>query len=394
MLYICMEIKIWSPGEQEKTVSHTQGPWIYYSNGQRCLDVQCGNISYILGYQNNEITTAVADNPVNFLRGNTGETSADNNKLVDMICQLGQWAALTWAVSGSDAVEAAIAMNDNYWENRGLHKHKILSFAGSYHGTTMLAKHLRGQYSYLNRSVLVQSPSWQYQYQQYGQEKLTLMRIEKALTENPDIGCLIMETVSWALHLAPHSLEYWQSLRAMCTEHDVLMIVDDIAFCWGTNGTMFGYEPYGIQPDICTIGKSLTNGYSPLGAACCNEKVLKQLNTQLWSHGHTWQPNMSGVAAALVATQQIKNLLPQTTEIHQRLKDIASELDINWRGANTFMAFDFDRLITFEELYRVANFSASLPGDKSVKVFAPLIADDEYFNALRTGLQRLSIKPV
>ena len=58
------------------------------------------------------------------------------------------------------------------------------------------------------------------------------------------------------------------------------------------------------------------------------------------------------------------------------------------------MAFDFDRVISFEELIRVANFSASIPGDKSVKVFAPLIADDEYFDALRSGLQRLSKKPV
>ena len=393
MLNIGMEIKFWSPGEREKTVTHTQGSWIHYSNGQRCLDVQCGNMAYILGYQNNEIITAVADNPVNFIRGNSGETSADNSKLVQWICELGNWAALTWAVSGSDAVEAAMAMNDTYWQTRGLNKHKILSFAGSYHGTTMLAKHLRGQYGYLNRSVLVPSPSWQYQYQQNGQEKLTLMRIQKTLTENPDIGCLIMETVSWAMHLAPHSTEYWQSLRSICTEHDVLMIVDDVAFCWGTNGTMFGYEPYGIQPDICTIGKSLTNGYSPLGAACCNEKVFRQLDTQNWSHGHTWQPNMSGVVAAISATQQIQNLLPQATKIHQKLTDIATELDLNWRGAGTFMAFDFDRAISLSDINN-AGFAASLPGDKSVKVFAPLIADDEYFDALRSGLQRLSKKPV
>ena len=217
LIYNSMEIKFWSPGEREKTVTHTQGSWIHYSNGQRCLDVQCGNMAYILGYQNNEIATVVANNPVNFIRGNTGETSADNNKLVKLICKLGQWAALTWAVSGSDAVEAAMAMNDTYWQTRGLKKHKILSFAGSYHGTTMLAKHLRGQYEYLNRSVLVPSPSWQYQYQQHGQEKLTLTRIQKTLRENPDIGCLIMETVSWAQHMAPHSTEYWQSLRNICT---------------------------------------------------------------------------------------------------------------------------------------------------------------------------------
>jgi hypothetical protein len=103
---------------------------------------------------------------------------------------------------------------------------------------------------------------------------------------------------------------------------------------------------------------------------------------------------MSGVAAALSATQQIQTLLPRATTIHQKLADIAAELDLNCRGANTFMSFDFDRLITFEELHRVAKFSAALWGDNSVKVFAPLTADDEYFDALRAGLQRLSTKPV
>jgi adenosylmethionine-8-amino-7-oxononanoate aminotransferase len=389
-----MELKVFSPGEQEKIVTSTQGSWVTYANDTQYLDIQCGNMAYILGYNNPEIVNAVANNPVNFIRGNTGETSVDNSKLVQWICELGNWSALTWAVSGSDAVEAAMAMNDTYWQTRGLNKHKILSFAGSYHGTTMLAKHLRGQYSYLNRAVLVPSPDWQYQYQQYGQEKLTLARVRKTLKENPDIGCLIMETVSWAMTMAPHSTEYWQGLRDICTEHDVLMIVDDVAFCWGTNGTMFGYEPYGIQPDICTIGKSLTNGYSPLGAACCNSLVYEQLDIQNWAHGHTWQPNMSGVVAALSATQQIQQLLPRATDIHQELLSIAKELDLNWRGSNTYMAFDLGRDVTFEELGSVAKFSAGLWGGSAVKVFAPLTADQHYFQTLKTGLQLLTMNPV
>ena len=75
------------------------------------------------------------------------------------------------------------------------------------------------------------------------------------------------------------------------------------------------------------------------------------------------------------------------------MTDIATELDLNWRGAGTFMAFDFDRAISLSDINNVG-FAASLPGDKSVKVFAPLIADDEYFDALRSGLHRLSKKPV
>ena len=388
-----MEIKYWSPGEQEKTVTRTHGYWVEYSNGETHVDIQCGNMAYILGYGNHAIADAVSSNSINFIRGNTGETAEPNDTLVHEICKSGNWAAVTWAVSGSDAVEAAIAMNDSYWAARGESRDKILSFSMSYHGTTMLAKHLRGEYPGLGRAVLIDSPNWQYTYQQHGQEQLTLNKIRAQLKQHTDIGCVLLETVSWAVTMAPYSTKFWQDLRAICTENNVLMIVDDVAFCWGTNGTLFGYEPYGIQPDICAIGKSLTGGYSPLGAAVCTEAVRSTLNIQSWAHGHTWQPNMAGVAAALSATQQIRLLLPHVPEIESRLQAIADELDLNSRGANTYRTYDFDREISLSDLNNVG-FAASLPGFNSVKVFAPLTADDQYFDQLKTGLQRLSIKPV
>ena len=383
-----MEIKYWSPGEQEKTVKRTHGYLVEYSNGETHLDIQCGNMAYILGYGNQPIADAVASNEINFIRGNTGETAEPNDQLVREICESGNWSAVTWAVSGSDAVEAAIAMNDSYWAARGQSRDKILSFSMSYHGTTMLAKHLRGEYPGLGRSVLVDSPNWQYAYQQHGQEQLTLNKIQEQLKQHPDIGCVIVETVSWAVTMAPYSTKFWQDLRTICTENNVLMVVDDVAFCWGTNGTMFGYAPYGIQPDICAIGKSLTGGYSPLGAAVCTEELRSTLNIQSWNHGHTWQPNMSGVAAALSAAQQIQSLLPRVPEIERRLKTIADELDLNSRGANTYITYDFDREIPLSDINDVG-FAASLPGYNSVKVFAPLIADDQYFDRLKDGLQRL-----
>lgn len=388
-----MEIKYWSPGEQEKTVTRTHGYWVDYSNGQRHLDIQCGNMAYILGYSNQLIADAVSANSVNFIRGNTGETADANDQLVREICESGNWAAVTWAVSGSDAVEAAVAMNDSYWSARGESRDKILSFSMSYHGTTMLAKHLRGEYPGLGRAVLVDSPNWQYAYQQLGQEQLTLNKIRAQLKQHPDIGCVLLETVSWAVTMAPYSIKFWQDLRAICTENNVLMVLDDVAFCWGTNGTMFGYEPYGIQPDICAIGKSFTGGYSPLGAAVCTEAVRSTLNLQSWMHGHTWQPNMAGVAAALSATTQIRALLHRVPEIERRLQAIAEELDLNCRGANVYITYDFDQEVSLSDLSDVG-FAASLPGFNSVKVFAPLIADDQYFDTLKAGLQRLSKKPV
>jgi hypothetical protein len=99
---------------------------------------------------------------------------------------------------------------------------------------------------------------------------------------------------------------------------------------------------------------------------------------------------MAGVAAALSATQQIRSLLPRVPEIERRLQAIADELDLNSRGANTYRTYDFDQEISLLDINNVG-FAASLPGNNSVKVFAPLTADDQYFDQLRAGLQRLSM---
>lgn len=389
MLYIGMELKYWSPGEQEKIVIDTKSYWVEYSSGEKCLDIQCGNMAFILGYGHPSLQDAMMNNPVNFVRGNSGETSQANAKLVNDICQQGNWRMLTWAVSGSDAVEAAVAMNDSYWANQDLERPYVLSFDNSYHGTTMLAKHLRGEYPNLGRAITVPSPQWQYAYQQVGQEQLTLSMIKKHLSTNTKIGALIMETVSWSTTMAPYSLNFWQTVRQLCDQHNVLFILDDVAFCWGTNGSMFGYESYLVQPDICAIGKSLTGGYSPLGAALCNQKVAQHLNEQSWNHGHTWQPNMQGVAAAIKSTELVTGLLGYARQINQELQSIADDLNLNCRGAATYMAYDFDTDVSLSELYSVGKFAASLPGGHSVKVFAPLIADAQYFDKLHQGLKNL-----
>lgn len=384
------ELKQWSVGETNKTVVKTQGYWVEYSNGERHLDIQCGNAAYVLGYNDADIMFAMNQNLIGFLRGNTGESAEANDKLVNLICEQGNWDALAWAVSGSDAVEAAIAMNDTYWMNRKYYnKTKIISFSPGYHGTTMLAKHLRGEYPYLNRAEVIRAPSWRNYENQRAEEDRVLTQVKHKLESEADsIGCLIMETIPWMGDISPYSKQWWVTIRELCDLHNILMIVDDVAVCWGKNGTLFGWQPYGVQPDISSLGKSLTGGYSPLGAAVCNKKVNTIISSKSWEHGHTWAPNMQGVCASLAVTEKIVSLLPNVKNIHEKLKAIATEFGLPYRGENLFMCYDTPRTITLAEL-SIARMAATIPGELCVKVIAPLIADDEYFYELRTRLKTL-----
>jgi adenosylmethionine-8-amino-7-oxononanoate aminotransferase len=383
-----MELNEWSVGEEYKNVIGTHKYWIEYSNGETHLDIQSGNTAYILGYGDDEILDDMRQTKINFIRHNSGESCSENDELVNFICKTGNWDGLAWAVSGSDAVEAAIAMNDSYWEIKNPNKTKIISFSPGYHGTTVITKHLCGQYSYLGRSSIIEGPHWRNSNEQFEQEDIALKKVRERLESDPNVGCIIMETIPWMGNLTPYSKNWWQSIRSLCDEFDVLMMVDDVALCWGKNGTFFGWEPYGVQPDISSLGKSLTAGYSPLGASVCNKKVFKTIGMRSWMHGHTWCPSMPGIFAALTATKKINSLLHRVPYINQELCKIANELSLNCRGENLFMCFDLPRDVSIADLSQV-KLAATLPGDMCVKLFPPIIADEEYFQTLKNCLKKL-----
>lgn len=386
-----MELNIWSPTETKKHVVATDKYWVTYDSGQSCLDLLSGNFSFVLGYNDAEILDSMRSNQVCFLRGNSGETSAEAQELTELICNEGNWASLAWAVSGSDAVEAAIAMNDRYWECTGQSKSKILSIVPGYHGTTMLGKHLIGMYPELGRNKVVQATQWNTTEEQLGAEAQTLKAIKNCIEQDPSIGCVIFEPMPWCNHFTPYSTRWWQSIRHLCNTHNILMIVDDIAMCWGKFGQLFSYQVHNVQPDIVTISKGLTGGYSPLSAAACNQRVHDVISSQSWQHSHTYSPNTWGVCAALTATKKIKSLLHNVPAIQEKLHNIGNRLGTTYRGQGLVVAYDTPREVDISELLS-AGLTTNMPALDHVKVSTPLIADDNYFTTLETALQTIFTK--
>ena len=197
-----------------------------------------------------------------------------------------------------------------------------------------------------------------------------------------------METVPWVGTLRPYSKNWWQTIRSLCNEFKILMIVDDVAICWGKNGTLFGWEPYGVQPDISALGKSLTGGYSPLGIAVCNKRVQTALSKGSWEHSHTWSPNMAGVSAALATTKKVESLLHRVSYIEQQLDNIAKEFNLNSRGVGLLRSFDVNKEMLLADLFQTG-LVAAIKENRSIKVIAPIIADEEYFETLRNSFKLL-----
>jgi adenosylmethionine-8-amino-7-oxononanoate aminotransferase len=391
------ELKNWFLSEKEKKVISTKEFWVYFEESKEPkLDLTCGWSSFVLGYNNEEIINSIHEKfKINFLRGNTGESCEQVDELSSLICSLGNWSGISWAVSGSDAVESSVAMNDEYWKLVNQEKTGIISFTPCYHGTTMLGKHLRGEYKEINRAFTIEAPKWRVKEEREKSEDETIKKILYLLENNhKKIGAIIFESCPWIEDILPWSENWWKKIKKICDIYNLNFILDDVAVCWGKQGHWFGYQNFNIQPDICSIGKALTGGYSPLGASVCNSKIYSVISKIPWKHGHTWQPNMHGVISSLEVTRYIKdnNLFKNVPAINCNFKSISEKYGLNIRGDHLVVVFDLPKKITSQSLYEAGFTSAfEITGNQfsHMKISAPLIANDEYFHIIEKGIKKI-----
>jgi putrescine aminotransferase len=391
----------WGSGKEnsKKEVIKTEGYKIYYKNKKDYnIDIMCGYGAFMLGYNNKEILDKINQNyNVAFLRGKIDETCQQEEELAEFITSKGNWSAIAWAVSGSDAVEAAMAMVDNYYRlKEGNHRKKVIVLFPCYVGTTMWGKHTRKDYDYWGRVVSIWTPLWKTYNSRLAEEEKSLNEIRKVLREddNKEIGSILIESCPWMAGVFPWSENFWREIKKICDEFDILWVVDDVAVCWGKTGEWYGWQQYGIQPDISALGKGITAGYSPLGVAACNEKVYEVLSTSPWEHGHTWQPNMHAVVTSIEITRYIEkyNLLSKVSDNNKRLKNIADSLNCNMRGEHSMVTLDIDSEVTSQDFWDHGLSTSDqfpLVGKGQTTIVCPLIADEEYFDTIKIRLSSL-----
>jgi len=355
------ELRAWTNGDLDKIVTKTDGYWVEYSDGTRLLDVQSGNSAYILGYGNQEVLNSL-NSDVNFVRGNRGETCELAQEMVKHVCETGNWDVLSWAISGSSAVESAIKMNDQYWGNP---ENYIVTFTPSFHGTTFLCRAMGDDDNYVKRIKKVPTPLWKKKEDQISAERKSFKYLQLLLkTYRGKVGCVVMETLPWLKGGIPWSPSWWKMVRHLCDEENVLLIVDDVACCWGKSGHWHGWQKYDVQPDISALGKSLTAGYTPLGCSVANKKVGDVIKNKDWEFGHTWQPTMTGIKAMSKVVEIIEreDLFSLASPIEFCLKMIAENL-LDRGYITSYRCNDLFLSLDPQEKYMDAN------GDLSMEAF-------------------------
>jgi adenosylmethionine-8-amino-7-oxononanoate aminotransferase len=382
-----MEKLISAFNEKNKiNIINTSKYWLF-SDTEKYLDLQMGNSAFIFGYSDQEIINSINSNKIKFVRNGEGETSLEIQQVVFSLLKLSNMSALSWTVSGTDAVETAVAISDHYWKIVDPRKNKILSLVPCYHGSSWLTRSLRSELP-TDICRYVDAPAWLTIDERNLAEEQCIRQIKQQLSDH-GIGSIIIESIPWVLGVYPFSDMFWVELKKLCNEYDVLLILDDVAGCFGKIGQPFSNVTLGIEVDIIAAGKSISGGYSPIGAAMINDRVFNAIGDTEWNHTYTYNPNMLGISSiAAVLNKVDQGVFDNIDLLKNKTEQLLLDIGLPCRSQGLCFDIITDTGTVYNK-FRKAGFSFNAYNSNSIPLVVPLIADDEYFDFLKKGLVKI-----
>ncbi|NDC48013.1 MAG: aspartate aminotransferase family protein [Micrococcales bacterium] len=301
-----------------------------------------------------------------------------------------------FTTGGGEANETAWKLAKQYFKLTGKPtKHKVISRAVAYHGTSHGALSLTGipsmkkMYEPLVPSTFrVPNTNWYRAQEDFETEEDFALwaanRVEEMiLFEDPDtVAAFIFEPVqnSGGCFTAPKS--YFKRVREICDKYDVLLIADETIDGFGRIGTMFASEFYELEPDMLVCAKGITSAYAPLGALLLSERLFEPFKhgTTIFSHGYTFAGHPVSCAVALENLDifdeedlvgNVRRNSPAFRKTLEKLKDLPIVGDV--RGEGYFFAI---------ELVRDKNTKESFNDEESEKLLRQFLSHHLYDNGL------------
>ncbi|MGZ4299891.1 MAG: aspartate aminotransferase family protein [Solirubrobacteraceae bacterium] len=404
-----------------------EGCYVYDEHGKRYLDGLSALFCVNIGHGRADVVQAGADQAKE-LGFYTNWTFA-HPRAIELAARIAELAPgdlnrVFFTSGGSEAVESAIKLCRQYHKITGNPlKTKFIARDIAYHGTSLGAlsatgiTSLRTPFEPLTPGgVHVPNTNTFRMPHGYSETELADAVAEKIEFEGPDtVAAVIMEPVQNAGGCFVPPEGYWQRVREICNQYNVLLISDEVICAWGRLGEWFGAQRYDYAPDLITTAKGLTSAYAPMGAVIASDKVaepfLEGHNT--FTHGFTFagHPVCSAIALANLDVMENEGIIENVRnnegafrEMLDSLRDIPIVGDV--RGTGYFHAVelvkdqDSDAQWTDEEsetllrgflsgeLYeRGLICRADDRGDPVIQLSPPLIAGPAQFDEIESILR-------
>lgn len=265
-----------------------EGMRLWDSQGREYLDAVSGGVWTVnVGYGRSEIADAVRDQLVtlNYFAHTAGNVPAARfaSRLVEKMPGLNR---VFFSNSGSEANEKAYKIVRQISHRKhDCRKHKILYRERDYHGTTITALSSTGQNERKDEygpftPGFVEFPHCSEYRSQFGPVDDYGVRaareLEKVIeAEGPDtVGAVVVEPITAGGGVITPPEGYWETVQEICRRHGILLHLDEVVCGLGRTGEWFGYQHYGVQPDIVTMAKGVASGYAAISCTVTTEAVF------------------------------------------------------------------------------------------------------------------------
>lgn len=258
-----------------------EGVYLYDTQGKKYLDFAAGIAVQALGYGNRELNEAIKAQVDTLTHTSNLFYNVPVAKAAARAVKAAGMERVFFTNSGTEAVEGAIKAAKKYAYMRDGHGgHEIIAMKHSFHGRSMGALSVTGNAHYQEPFEPL-LPGIRF-------AEFNNLDSVKALV-NEKTCAIILETVQGEGGIYPARPEFLKGVKAVCEEHDILLILDEIQCGMGRTGEMFAWQHYGVKPDIMTCAKAIGCGV-PVGAFFLTERAAEK-SLAPGDHGTTYGGN-------------------------------------------------------------------------------------------------------
>jgi putrescine aminotransferase len=301
-----------------RIITRAEGCFIHDGDGNAILDGMAGLWCVQVGYGREELAKAAHDQMLELPYYNTFfKTAAPTTiRLAAKVAALlgGDLGHVFFNSSGSEAIDTIIRIARYYWQARGEpNRNIIISRVNGYHGSTIAGASLGGM-----KAMHDQGGPWvpgiehvmqPYAFQEgFGEDPLAFAaraadaveaRILEVGPEN--VAAFIGEPVQGAGGVIIPPEGYWPRVEAICRKYGILLICDEVICGFGRLGAWFGFQHYGVKPDLVSMAKGISSGYLPVSAVGVADHIVETLRSkgEDFVHGYTYSGHPTCAAVAL-----------------------------------------------------------------------------------------------
>ena len=294
------------------------GTKVWDVDGKEYLDFTSGWAVNNAGHANEAIADAISEQARTLLQTSNQFYSVPQLQLAEILVENSALDKVFFCNSGAEANEGAMKLARRYGAKNKNGAFEIVTALNSFHGRTMANVSATGQPHY---QELFQPIPPGYKHVEFGD----LEELKGAVSDNTVAVMLEPVQAEGGVNVPPEG--YLENVREFCDQEGLLLIFDEVQTGMGRLGTLFGYESFGVEPDIMSLAKGLGGGV-PIGAFMAKDEACA---FEPGDHGSTFGGNALTCAAAYASTKYIidNDLSQNSAEMGARMGEALNTIKAN-----------------------------------------------------------------